>query len=94
MCNTEICIFTINPIHSDSKSAAQAFRLAERANGHPSLLELLNFPSDQKYGIYVPLFLPLLVPLLQPLALFVLYLMAKFKDARKKRREEAAKKIE
>jgi hypothetical protein len=40
---------------------------------------LLNFPSDQKYGIYVPLFLPLLVPLLQPLALFLLFLLTRLK---------------
>uniref|UniRef100_A0A914GTV3 Uncharacterized protein n=1 Tax=Globodera rostochiensis TaxID=31243 RepID=A0A914GTV3_GLORO len=47
--------------HFDSESAAEARRLAERANTDPSLLELLNFPSEQKYGVYVPLFLPLLL---------------------------------
>lgn len=34
----------------DSESAADARRWASLAIGHHSLLELLNFPSDQKYG--------------------------------------------
>jgi hypothetical protein len=78
---------------ADSIAAAQSCRLANRANGHDSLLELLNFPSDQKYGIYVPLFLPLLVPLLQPLALFILFLLKEWKK-KKQNKDELAKKAE
>jgi hypothetical protein len=50
-------------------------------------LELLNFPADQKYGIYVPLFLPILAPIFQPLTLFFLFLVAKFKEWKNKRKE-------
>ncbi|KAI1732711.1 phosphatidylinositol-glycan biosynthesis class S protein [Ditylenchus destructor] len=39
----------------DAPSSSSARIMAERAVTHPSLLEFLNFPSDQKYGIYVPL---------------------------------------
>ncbi|KAL3119151.1 hypothetical protein niasHT_003934 [Heterodera trifolii] len=77
--------------HFDSASASEARRLAEKANSDPSLLELLNFPSEQKYGVYVPLFLPLLVPLLQPVALFAMFLLSKHKKRRQKLAEEKAK---
>ncbi|CAG5134746.1 unnamed protein product, partial [Candidula unifasciata] len=30
---------------------------------HPSLLELLYFPEDQKFAIYIPLFLPISIPI-------------------------------
>uniref|UniRef100_A0A915DJW1 Uncharacterized protein n=1 Tax=Ditylenchus dipsaci TaxID=166011 RepID=A0A915DJW1_9BILA len=42
----------------DASSSATSRLLAEKAVTHYSLLEFLNFPSDQKYGIYVPLFFP------------------------------------
>jgi len=58
----------IDPLTNiESVSLARARILAEAANSHPSLLGLLNFPSDQKYGIYVPLFLPIFVPLVSPI---------------------------
>ena len=47
----------------------------ETANKHPSMLELLNFPSDQKYGIYLPLFLPLFLPILQPLLHMIVFIL-------------------
>nr|CAD2193706.1 unnamed protein product [Meloidogyne enterolobii] len=72
----------------DFKSASKARYFAELANTHHSLLELLNFPSDQKYGVYVPLFFPLLVPLLQPLFLFCLFVFVQFKDYLRERREK------
>ncbi|KAF7636577.1 hypothetical protein Mgra_00003971 [Meloidogyne graminicola] len=78
----------------DVNSASKARHFAELANTHHSLLELLNFPSDQKYGIYVPLFLPLLVPLIQPLFLFVTFTLTKLKDYLKSRRMEKNKKLE
>ncbi|KAL3082473.1 hypothetical protein niasHT_032836 [Heterodera trifolii] len=74
--------------HFDSASASGARRLAEKANSDPSLLELLNFPSEQKYGVYVPLLLPLLVPLLQPVALFTMFLLSKHKKRRQKLADE------
>ncbi|KAI3418806.1 hypothetical protein GPALN_007906 [Globodera pallida] len=80
--------------HFDSESSAEARRLAERANTDPSLLELLNFPSEQKYGVYVPLFLPLLVPLLQPFALFAIFLLLKLKKRRRRTTEDEKAKNE
>lgn len=53
-------------IVSDSMSAARARLLANRAATHASLLEFLNFPADQKYGVYVPLFFPVVIQLFGP----------------------------
>ncbi|KAI8792513.1 GPI transamidase component PIG-S [Biomphalaria glabrata] len=39
-----------------------AFNASELAFFHPSLLELLYFPEDQKFAIYIPLFLPISIP--------------------------------
>ncbi|CAL1533662.1 unnamed protein product [Lymnaea stagnalis] len=44
-----------------SKAAVDA---SELAFFHPSLLELLYFPEDQKFAIYIPLFLPISLPVL------------------------------
>ncbi|KAH7725471.1 Protein HPO-5 [Aphelenchoides avenae] len=52
---------------ANASLAAKARILAERAAKHPTLLQFLNFPSDQKYAIYLPLFAPILVPMLEPL---------------------------
>jgi len=38
---------------------------SESAFFDPSLLELLYFPQDQKFAIYIPMFLPLGLPILQ-----------------------------
>ncbi|XP_038059232.1 GPI transamidase component PIG-S-like isoform X2 [Patiria miniata] len=45
----------------DSKRAIAA---SEKAFFDPSLLELLYFPDDQKFAIYIPLFLPIGIPVL------------------------------
>ncbi|KAI6206568.1 hypothetical protein M3Y94_00927600 [Aphelenchoides besseyi] len=45
----------------DMDSAIRARILAERAAKHPSTLQYLNFPLEQRYAIYVPLFLPVFV---------------------------------
>lgn len=42
----------------------QAMKSAEIAFFDPSILELLYFPDDQKFAIYIPLFLPISVPIL------------------------------
>ena len=43
-------------------SARQAILASEKAFFDPSLLELLYFPEDQKFAIYIPLFLPISIP--------------------------------
>ena len=44
--------------------ARKSFRMSEGAFFDPSLLELLYFPEDQKFAIYIPFFLPLALPIL------------------------------
>ncbi|GFS10068.1 GPI transamidase component PIG-S-like [Elysia marginata] len=43
-------------------ASRDALRASELAFFHPSLLELLYFPEDQKFAIYIPLFLPISIP--------------------------------
>ncbi|XP_060573029.1 GPI transamidase component PIG-S-like [Ruditapes philippinarum] len=50
--------------YQHSKSAILA---SEKAFFDPSLLELLYFPEDQKFAIYIPLFLPISFPVLASL---------------------------
>ncbi|XP_020619442.1 GPI transamidase component PIG-S-like isoform X2 [Orbicella faveolata] len=45
-------------------TAKKAIRSSEEAFFDPSILELLYFPDDQKYAIYIPLFLPISLPVL------------------------------
>jgi len=45
-------------------AAKKAIRSSEEAFFDPSILELLYFPDDQKYAIYIPLFLPISLPVL------------------------------
>ncbi|CAG2234101.1 GPI transamidase component PIG-S-like [Mytilus edulis] len=45
----------------------QAFKASETAFFDPSLLELLYFPEDQKFAIYIPLFLPISLPVIASL---------------------------
>lgn len=44
--------------------ARKAFIAAEKAFNDPSLLELLYFPEEQKYAIYIPLYLPIMIPVI------------------------------
>ncbi|XP_071848584.1 GPI transamidase component PIG-S-like isoform X1 [Apostichopus japonicus] len=53
---------------------------AEKAFFHPSLLELLYFPEDQKFAIYIPLFLPVGIPVVLSLFKAVKWLKAKRKE--------------
>lgn len=48
-------------------SSRSAIVASETAFFHPSLLELLYFPEDQKFAIYIPLFLPISFPVLASL---------------------------
>ncbi|CBY40200.1 unnamed protein product, partial [Oikopleura dioica] len=55
------------------KLARKSFRMSEGAFFDPSLLELLYFPEDQKFAIYIPFFLPLALPILSRFKRAVLY---------------------
>ncbi|KAI8513114.1 hypothetical protein Bbelb_097530 [Branchiostoma belcheri] len=46
------------------QASKAAILSSEKAFFDPSLLELLYFPEDQKFAIYIPLFLPMSVPVL------------------------------
>jgi len=46
------------------KHSRRGYRKSESAFFDVSLLELLYFPQDQKFAIYVPLFLPVGIPIL------------------------------
>ena len=46
------------------KDSAEALVLSENAFFDKSLLELLYFPDDQKYAIYIPYFLPVGFPVI------------------------------
>nr|XP_002124261.1 GPI transamidase component PIG-S-like [Ciona intestinalis] len=60
-------------------SSRDAFVSSQSAFFHPSLLELLYFPEDQKFAIYVPLFLPISLPVL--VSLVFVYKRYKNKDS-------------
>jgi GPI-anchor transamidase subunit S len=53
-----------NNIEEAVKYARVAFIAAEKAFNDPSLLELLYFPEEQKYAIYIPLYLPIMIPVI------------------------------
>lgn len=55
---------SINDISNAVKHARIAYIAAEKAFNDPSLLELLYFPEEQKYAIYIPLYLPIMIPVL------------------------------
>ena len=46
------------------KFSRVAYQKSENAFFDTSLLELLYFPQDQKFAIYIPLFLPVGIPIL------------------------------
>lgn len=54
----------VNDIHQAVKFAREAYIAAEKAFNDPSLLELLYFPEEQKYAIYIPLYLPIMIPVI------------------------------
>lgn len=53
-----------NDIQKAVRHSRKAFIAAEKAFNDPSLLELLYFPEEQKYAIYIPLYLPILIPVI------------------------------
>ncbi|XP_076812347.1 GPI-anchor transamidase component PIGS-like [Clavelina lepadiformis] len=56
-----------------------SFKSSETAFFDPTLLELLYFPEDQKFAIYVPLFLPISLPVFVSLV----YTIRRLKNAKK-----------
>lgn len=54
----------INDLKNAVRHARIAFIAAEKAFNDPSLLELLYFPEEQKYAIYIPLYLPIMIPVI------------------------------
>ena len=55
--------------------STKSYQVSERAFYDPSLLELLYFPHDQKFAVYLPLFLPVSLPLLSSLYHIVLFIL-------------------
>lgn len=64
-------------------AAKSALRSSEEAFFDPSILELLYFPDDQKYAIYIPLFLPISLPVLLSLREAVRWYRGHDKDGEK-----------
>ncbi|XP_048746599.2 GPI transamidase component PIG-S-like [Ostrea edulis] len=58
----------------------KALASSEKAFFDPSLLELLYFPEDQKFAIYIPLFLPIGLPILGSLFKAFKWIKAKRKQ--------------
>ena len=69
----------VNDIHGAVKFAREAFIAAEKAFNDPSLLELLYFPEEQKYAIYIPLYLPIMIPVIFSLGAVKKYFFPKAK---------------
>ncbi|ELU07676.1 hypothetical protein CAPTEDRAFT_220035 [Capitella teleta] len=61
-------------------SSRQAKQFSEKAFFDPSLLELLYFPEDQKFAIYIPLFLPIGIPVVMSVLQSLKYLRKKNKQ--------------
>ncbi|XP_071090185.1 GPI transamidase component PIG-S-like [Haliotis cracherodii] len=64
-------------------SSKKALIASEKAFFDPSLLELLYFPEDQKFAIYIPLFLPISIPVFTSLVQAVKW----FRSRRKQKKE-------
>lgn len=71
----------VNDIHNAVKFAREAFISAEKAFNDPSLLELLYFPEEQKYAIYIPLYLPIMIPVIFSLSAVKKYFKKEKQDS-------------
>ncbi|XP_072044480.1 GPI transamidase component PIG-S-like [Amphiura filiformis] len=60
-------------------ASKRAIAASEKAFFDPSLLELLYFPDDQKFAIYIPLFLPISIPVFASLFKVVKWFRARRK---------------
>ncbi|XP_028400312.1 GPI transamidase component PIG-S-like [Dendronephthya gigantea] len=70
-------------ITSAFMSAKAAIKSSEKAFFDPSMLELIYFPDDQKFAIYIPLFLPMSLPLIASLFAAIKWLRNKEGDESK-----------
>ncbi|XP_033627914.1 GPI transamidase component PIG-S-like [Asterias rubens] len=61
-------------------ASKRAIAASEKAFFDPSLLELLYFPDDQKFAIYIPLFLPIGIPVATSVLKVIKWMRAKRKD--------------
>ncbi len=61
-------------------ASKRAIAASEKAFFDPSLLELLYFPNDQKFAIYIPLFLPIGFPVAASLWKVMKWMRTKRKD--------------
>lgn len=80
----------VNDIHEAVKYAREAFIAAEKAFNDPSLLELLYFPEEQKYAIYIPLYLPIMIPVIFSLSAVRKYFKKNKKEETKSEQESVA----
>lgn len=80
---------TANEIHEAVKFAREAYIAAEKAFNDPSLLELLYFPEEQKYAIYIPLYLPIMIPVVFSISAVKKYFKKGKKEEKEKSEDEA-----
>lgn len=57
-------LLTSSLLYDAYEASHKAIVASEKAFFDPSLLELLYFPEDQKFAIYIPLFLPISIPVI------------------------------
>ncbi|CAH3192240.1 unnamed protein product [Porites evermanni] len=69
-------------------TAKTAIKSSEEAFFDPSILELLYFPDDQKYAIYIPLFLPISLPVLLSLRQAIIWYRGKDDEDRKDEKKD------
>ncbi|XP_070571818.1 GPI transamidase component PIG-S-like [Ptychodera flava] len=69
-------------------SSKRAIQSSEKAFFDHSLLELLYFPEDQKFAIYIPLFLPISIPVLITLLKAIKWMKAQRQKAKTKSKTE------
>lgn len=74
-----------NDVKNSVKYARDAFISAEKAFNDPSLLELLYFPEEQKYAIYIPLYLPIMIPVIMSIFTVKKYFFSKNKDSQEEK---------
>lgn len=75
-------------------AAKTAIRSSEEAFFDPSILELLYFPDDQKYAIYIPLFLPISLPVILSLRQTLQWYRGQGNDKKENTKEEKKSKKE
>ncbi|XP_067927814.1 GPI transamidase component PIG-S-like [Watersipora subatra] len=80
-------LLTRGAIHEAFLASKEALISAEKAFFDPSLLELLYFPEDQKFAIYIPLFLPIGIPLFTSTLAAIKWFRGKRTDQQKEKED-------